>query len=144
MNTEFMNLLLHLDEARQAGQAWVSLSDEFPRHIRRILVNNGLITARGKTSAREYRITEVGQRAMVTTELPETPPQPATPAASTPLQEGEERFIPAAGPVITKHPEACAAGCTCAYRLALDIVAARLPEVRELVAAIKKVQGVAQ
>jgi hypothetical protein len=139
-----MPLLIHLHEAKlnaqNEEQAWQSLDkDIHPYHRRQPLLNTGLIEARGRKHARQYRITNDGIQAVLEARMPVTHVPDNEEIASIrksirPYSNGNDHHEDKT-PVNSKQP---AGECQdCIYREVVELLAAKQPQVLELVKALE-------
>ncbi len=133
-----MPVLIHLHEAKLNAkteeEAWQPLDREtFPYHKRTPLLNTGLIESRGDNYHREYRITHFGVDAVLEGGMPATHvPDEQTVSL---VRESISLYPEPAKPCREKQPSGDCQECI--YRDVVELLAAKQPQVLELVQALE-------
>ncbi len=142
-------LLVYLYDQKNAGADWVKLGPNFPGNHRQKVLRLGLVEMNGKRRSRAstYRISEAGIRALEDAggivNHTVSKPQAATTNSNghalgvRPFAAGQRQEVPDAAikPAVVCPP--CSAQ-SCVHRQALDILIQRIPEARDLLAVLEK------
>ncbi len=136
LSDEMMLMLTNLDEAWQErqnndGNAWVNL-ESHPKQLRAALVRYGLAEKHDAKSG-TFRITPAGQTALMT----------GYAAGNTAEEKAVATMSLSKPPISVLFEDGCKAdGCTiCVYKQAIDVLAAKVPGVRELVDALQTIEN---
>lgn len=121
--------LLYIDStAKENGTEWVGPvgSREYSLALREKLLFMGYVEQRvGANGNQEYRVTDDGRKVLI------DPPE-FTDGASRPKQTAVKSAVP--------EKPVCSTTCeNCVYRQALALVAARIPEVADLVRSLEQI-----